>query len=196
MSAAYRVGISFSYPYSCSDHDLWVIEKQMSKRNFSPKMVYAVGERCVWGFPRVVICRPLYAMKPFPTTFWLTCPWLVRECGRCESGGGIGDLENFMSSKAKDWSSYNVCLRALRISLLGTAERNFLRLRRRGRWEVLRRTLIGGIAGSGRRPVMKCLHLQVAAWLGIGYHPGKEWLSAKFPVLDCSDPSRYPCCRG
>ena len=35
-------------------------------------------------------------------------------------------------------------------------------------------------------PTVKCLHLQVGSWLGLGEHPGEAWLKRIFPVLSCS----------
>jgi len=191
VSVFKRVGRS--YP-SCPFRDVETVKRQMERKNFSPTVIYAIGKRCIWGFPQVIVCRPLNELKPFPTTFWLTCPWLIKECGRCESCGGVGALEGYMSSRSVEWSSYNSGLRLLRLSLLSKAEGKFLRLRRRSRWNILQRTLIGGI-GKRQEPSMKCLHLQVAAWLAVGCHPGEEWLSAHFPAPDCIVPSQYPCHR-
>lgn len=174
--------------------DIRVITSQMEKRNFSSGIVYGVAARCKWGFPRVIACKPMYRLKPFPTTFWLTCPYLVKKCGELESHGGVRSLETFMLSRKVAWKDYNLHLRLLRLSLLSSSEKIFLRRYMKPKWRNLRRNLMGGIREE-ETPTMKCLHLQVGAWLVIGSHPGQEWLGEQFRCIDCDDPSRFPCGR-
>ena len=46
------------------------------------------------------------------------------------------------------------------------------------------RSGIGGIK-LGENITVKCLHLQTAAYIGLGGHPGSEWLKSKGLCLDC-----------
>lgn len=174
--------------------DISIITNQMEKRNFSSGIVYGVAARCKWGFPRVIACKPIYRLKPFPTTFWLTCPYLVKKCGELESHGGVGALETFMLSRKAAWKNYNLDLRLLRLSLLSSPEKIFLRRYMKPKWISLQRNLMGGIREE-EKPTMKCLHLQVGAWLATEYHPGQEWLEEHVTCLDCDDPSSFPCVR-
>src|SRR4029079_18123983 len=49
-----------------------------------------VAARCAYGFPAVTEQAPFGADgKPFPTTFYLTCPWLVAGISRVEAEGGV-----------------------------------------------------------------------------------------------------------
>ena len=49
-----------------------------------------VACRCPHGFPAVAEQSPVAEDgTPFPTAFWLTCPWLVASISRVEAAGGV-----------------------------------------------------------------------------------------------------------
>ncbi|MDD7466106.1 MAG: DUF501 domain-containing protein [Actinomycetaceae bacterium] len=55
-----------------------------------PRGLVGIGARCACGQPAVTITYPrLGDGSPFPTLFYLSLPWLVREISRIESSGGM-----------------------------------------------------------------------------------------------------------
>ena len=49
-----------------------------------------VAVRCAYGFPAVTEQEPFTSSgTPFPTTYYLTCPWLVAGIARLEAAGGV-----------------------------------------------------------------------------------------------------------
>lgn len=53
-----------------------------------PRGLVGIGARCACGAPAVTITYPrLPDGSPFPTVFYLSYPWLVREISRIESAG-------------------------------------------------------------------------------------------------------------
>ena len=69
------------------DHaaDREVIETQLGRPLRGP---WRVAHRCHLGVPTVIESAPvLDDGTPFPTTFWLTCPLLVRRAGSLEAAG-------------------------------------------------------------------------------------------------------------
>jgi hypothetical protein len=49
-----------------------------------------VAVRCAYGFPAVTEQPPFTSDgRPFPTTYYLTCPWLVAGIARLEAAGGV-----------------------------------------------------------------------------------------------------------
>lgn len=110
-----------------------------------------VAVRCPHGFPAVTEQEPFADDgTPFPTMYWLTCPWLVAAISRIEAAGGV---ERWSSAAARD--------AALGASLSrATAEQR-----------RLRPELEGGIAGSRNPPRLKCLHAHAAFALA---RPGYE----------------------
>ncbi|MCR4817630.1 MAG: DUF501 domain-containing protein [Fretibacterium sp.] len=139
----------------------------------------------------MLVCAPVpgmrpNALRPFPTTFWLVCPWLLRRAGSVESDGGVHRLEEWLSSRAPGpWREYNRFHQRLRLSLMSPAQLNFLRRFHPNIFRSLRLGGVGGIRSRYGEVRVKCLHLQTASWLALGHHPGAEWLRAEGLNGDC-----------
>jgi hypothetical protein len=101
-----------------------------------------VAVRCAHGFPAVTEQAP-YADDgtPFPTTYYLTCPWLVASIARLEAAGGV-----------ERWSRAAAGDRVLGESL-ARADRE---------QRELRPELDVGIAGTRAPGKLKCLHAHAA----------------------------------
>jgi hypothetical protein len=117
-----------------------------------------VAARCAHGFPAVTEQAP-YGDDgaPFPTTYYLTCPWLVAAISRIEAGGGV---ERFSRAAEED-----PALRRSRDAADSEQRR-------------LRPELDVGIAGSRRAENLKCLHAHAAFALARpGYELGERILA-------------------
>lgn len=172
--------------------DRSVLLRQMKGRVFDPSLVSAVVRCCPKGFPAVIQCAPLKKGKPFPTSFWLTCPWLVRLCGMRESEGAVSVLEETLKMNRAQWTAYHCDAARIRILSLTPAERRFLQRFRAKTWRALSKGGVGGIdyrRGGG----VKCLHLQVASWLAVGRHPAKELLQRMMLPRVCDASSKWEC---
>jgi hypothetical protein len=110
-----------------------------------------VAVRCPYGFPAVSE-QDAHASDgtPFPTTYWLTCPWLGAAVSRLEAAGGVRRYTEAAAAEP-----------ALAASL---REANAEQRR-------LRPELDAGIGGSRRDAGLKCLHAHVAYALA---RPGYE----------------------
>ena len=122
-----------------------------------------VAARCAHGFPAVTEQAPFGPDgEPFPTTFYLTCPWLVAGISRLEAEGGV---ERYSRAAQEDAELGESLVRA-------DAEQR-----------RLRPELPVGIAGTSRRENLKCLHAHAAFALA---HPGYELgerIAAELPRL-------------
>ncbi len=68
---------------AATQQDLAALEAQLGRK---PRGVVGVAARCKCGNPLVVITEPRLADgSPFPTTFYLTSPELVRACSTLEA---------------------------------------------------------------------------------------------------------------
>jgi hypothetical protein len=116
-----------------------------------------VAARCAYGFPAVTEQAPFGDDgEPFPTTYYLTCPWLVAAIARIEAGGGV---ERY-SREARA----NPALAAS----LAQADAEQRRIRPE---------LPVGIAGTRSRENLKCLHAHAAFALARpGYELGERVL--------------------
>jgi hypothetical protein len=120
-----------------------------------------VALRCPHGYPAVTEQSPFGPDgEPFPTTYYLTCPWLVAAISRLEAAGGV---ERWSRAAAQD--------PRLRESL----ERADAEQR------ALRPELDVGIGGTRTPAKLKCLHAHVAFALG---RPGYELGDAVLDEVD------------
>ena len=116
-----------------------------------------VAVRCAYGFPAVTEQAPFGPDgEPFPTTYYLTCPWLVSAIARIEAGGGV---ERFSTAARSD------------PALRGSVERAEAEQRR------IRPELDVGIGGTRDPARLKCLHAHAAFALARpGYELGERVL--------------------
>lgn len=121
------------------------------------RAIRGVARRCPYGFPAVTEQAP-YGDDgtPFPTTYYLTCPWLVAAIARLEAAGGV-----------ERWSREAAAEPALARSL-ARADRE---------QRELRPELDVGIAGTRTPEKLKCLHAHAAFALARpGYELGERIL--------------------
>jgi len=152
--------------------DLALVERQLGRR---PRAFRRVAVRCPYGRPAVTEQEPFdESGTPFPTTYWLTCPYLVAALARVEAAGGV-----------ERWSRVAAEDPELRASLeRGHAEQR-----------VLRPELDLGIGGAraGARG-LKCLHAHAAFALARpGYVLGERILAEVeqiWPREKCCTPDR------
>lgn len=134
-----------------------------------PRAFRRVAVRCPFGRPAVTE-QHAYARdgEPFPTMFWLTCPFLVAAVSRIEAEGGV---ERWTRAATED-------------SALGESLRAANEEQRR-----LRPEIDAGVGGGTRTGSLKCLHAHVAFALARpGYDLGERILAEVEPLW----PSR--CC--
>ena len=162
------------------------------KQRFDSSLVIASGKRCKFNHVQVIICSPISCnsrvIRPFPTTFWLTCPYLTKLAGKIESQGGVSQLEEYIKSNGliHDWTKYNLLHQIIRAGLINKNLREFLMRHKPGLIKNLMRGGIGGIKYKAGEVNAKCLHLQTASFLALNYHPCSEWLKSKSLFGSCN----------
>lgn len=183
--------------------DLDTIQWQLGR---PPTGALGVAQRCVHGYPQVVLTHPLHRTGEkfvlFPTLFWLTCPFLAAAVSRLESAGAVKRFEALLATHpdlAQRYARAHEAYRAERLSLLSADDREFLR-----RARALDR-LQTGVAGLGNPGRVKCLHAHLAHFLAGKDNPIGEAVAAQLPTLFCPSErgecaqavreARPPCCR-
>jgi hypothetical protein len=128
--------------------DVETVARQIGR---APRAFRAVAVRCPYGRPAVTEQAPFDAEgSPFPTQYYVTCPFLVSAISRLEAAGGV-----------ERWSQAAVDDPELAASLAwANAEQR-----------RLRPELDAGVGGSTRTGSLKCLHAHAAFALA---HPGYE----------------------
>jgi uncharacterized protein len=162
-----------------------VDDKDVVKRQLGrpPRAFRRVVRRCPFGRPAVTEQEPYDERgEPFPTTYYLTCPWLVAAVSRLEAAGGVARWTKAAAADAALAASLaraNDEQREIRRSLGGAA-------RARDGGAVLEL----GIGGSSRSGGLKCLHAHAAFALARpGYELGERILAEvqpRWPERCCS----------
>lgn len=156
----------------------------MKLRNFhggcySSPVFVASEILCIHGGVSVQVCKP-FGKKLFPTSFWLKCPYLIKLAGQIESCGGVHELEEYIiaNNLIHEWRKYNILHQVIRLRLSGPIVNKFMFKFRRKIFRDVMRGGVGGIKISEGVNV-KCLHLQTASFIALGYHPAEKWLKSK-----------------
>ncbi len=159
--------------------DRQVVRAQLGR---SPRGLFTVPVRCSYGFPQVIRVHPVIDGKPFPTLYWLTCPFLSKVIDGLEAEGWIKRLESELKSnptlQAEMTATHRRYLKT-RNGLLTADERR--QLESNGRMRSLRDRGIGGIADWTS---LKCLHLHAAHALADA-NPIGERVLPHLPATEC-----------
>ena len=156
--------------YTMARHGHWygpdmddreAVAQQLGRR---PRAFRRVVVRCPYGRPAVTEQAPYDEDgRPFPTTFYLTCPHLVAQLSRLEAAGGV---ERWTRAARED------------PRLAASLERANEEQRQ------LRPELPVGIGGSARTGSLKCLHAHGAFALARpGYELGERILAEAEPFF-------------
>ncbi|MBR2207712.1 MAG: DUF501 domain-containing protein [Synergistaceae bacterium] len=161
----------------------------VKNRRFDLSLIIDV-KKCRFNHAQVILCRPLAKkFRPFPTSLWLTCPYLIKIAGKIEAEGGVKELENFLikNKLEKKWREYNLLHQLIRLKLMNKYQAKFMRKFHGKIFRTLIRGGVGGIRYGFENVNIKCLHLQTASFIGLNHHTGAEWLSSKglCPGADC-----------
>ncbi len=141
-----------------------IIARQIGRE---PRHLFAVALRCLYSYPQVTINYPLRIepgrVVPFPTLFWLTCPFLRSSIDRLEAAGLIREAEKMLRAAPRAMDAYHADHReyiAERWQLISETDRE--RLVEQG---MTRSMLERGIGGLADQRKVKCLHLHYAHYL-------------------------------
>jgi uncharacterized protein len=162
--------------------DFEAVARQLGR---SPRALRRIAARCPFGLPAVTEQEPYDDEgRPFPTTYYLTCPHVVASVARLEAAGGV-----------ERWSEAAQADEALQASLVRATEaqravRRLLAAGRTGRDDGA--SLALGIGGTGSPERLKCLHAHAAFALARpGYELGERILAdldPLWPAACCTDP--------
>jgi hypothetical protein len=159
-----------------------VVERQIGR---TPRAFHRVAVRCPFGRPAVTEQVPYDVDgRPFPTTYYVTCRYLVAALARLEAAGGV-----------ERWSEAALTDPELAASL-ARADEEQRRIRHElagdARGPDAGASLELGIGGAGRpRGALKCLHAHAAFALARpGYELGERIVAEVEPAWPdrcCSD---------
>jgi uncharacterized protein len=158
------VGAVAAEPASPAPSDRAIVAAQLGRE---PRGGWWVEVRCSYGYPQVIGTPPIIDnTTPFPTLYWLTCPWLTGGVSAAESGGDI-----------TGWAGRLATDPALSARMHG-ADETYRSRRAAASPSGVDPCPDVGIAGQRDPVATKCLHAHVAAALaGIDDPVGLELLT-------------------
>jgi hypothetical protein len=153
--------------------DRIAVERQLGR---PPRAFRRVVRRCPFGRPAVTEQDPYDASgEPFPTTYYLTCPYLVAAIARLEAAGGVERWS------AAVWNAAELAKSLERATAEQQEVRRELADERTGRDAGASLDL--GIGGSRSAERLKCLHAHAAFALARpGYELGERILAEVEPL--------------
>ncbi|MEG1836871.1 MAG: DUF501 domain-containing protein [Synergistaceae bacterium] len=171
-----------------TEEDLSVLRQNTYSRKFDFTYTLCVAKRCKFGVPQVVVCRPYGKdCRPFPTLFWLVCPYLDRVCGKLESEQNITLLESLFRKNSDAILAFHKKYQDIRLALIDDNVREKIITTNLAMWKSLKETGIGGISWKKFPYSAKCLHLQTATLLGMNEHPAQDLISELIGDFNCPD---------
>ena len=154
-----------------------ILRSQLGRK---PKGDYKVIKLCKFGFPQVIKNPPVVDGKPFPTAFWLTCPYLVKEVSRLEEAGYISKFEKILKKNERFRRKYLKAHSLERMLRKPFISENLPK-------GVKKKLLSAGVGGIENPLGVKCLHLHLASYLGGVPNPIGREVSKLVPALECRD---------
>lgn len=162
--------------------DLVVVSRQLGRKM---KNRFWVVRRCNFGYPVIIKTDPIGPNGPFPTLFWLTCPFLRKEIGKLESKGYIKKYQTLLKQNPQLYYDYLNAHRKTREKRISFAKKLHPDVELSN---PLFSSLFNGIGGILNLENVKCLHLQVANFLGGIENPiGKMVIESELSTLECDD---------
>jgi hypothetical protein len=141
--------------------DREIVARQIGRE---PRAFRRVAVRCPFGKPAVTEQSPYDAHgEPFPTTYYVTCPFLVAAISRLEAGGGV---ERWSDATARD-----DVLQASRDRADAESARIRTELAAGETGVDGGASLAHGVGGASRTGSLKCLHAHAGFALA---HPEYE----------------------
>ena len=165
------------------DHD--IVAEQLGR---FPRGLLGVARRCRYGYPQVIVSRPVYSdggdPKVFPTLFWLSCPYLRRIVAKMESEGQVAEFQARLDTDREFSEAMTQAHQAYAQERTGLVPENVvidLKKHYPGVHSVLTGSGVGGIRG---RDGIKCLHTHLAHELAGGPNPVGRAVAAQIESID------------
>ncbi|MFO7815307.1 MAG: DUF501 domain-containing protein [Halanaerobiales bacterium] len=139
-----------------------IIEKQIGRK---PKGMVEVSLKCPFGYPAVIKVFPFSKERVFPTTYWLTCPYLQKEISVLEDKGWIESLQDLIDDNEKTETKLKRAHQNYakeRFEMLDKKQKKKMKGISDNIFNTLKNSGIGGVKD---KKGLKCLHTHVADYL-------------------------------
>ncbi len=139
-----------------------IIKKQIDRK---PEGMVEVTTECPFEYPAVIKVYPFFYGRVFPTTYWLTCPYLQKEISVLEDKGWITKMQKLVDNDeeiAQKFKKANKFYAKKRFEMLDSKEKEKMKEISHDIYKTLK---FSGIGGVKDKQGIKCLHTHVADYL-------------------------------
>lgn len=147
---------------SKDDNRIKIIEKQIDRK---PEGMVEVSKECPFGYPAVIKVYPFFNGRVFPTTYWLTCPYLQKDISVLEDKGWITKMQKIVDNDkevAQTLKGSHQNYAKERFEMLDSREKDKMKEISHDIYMTLKNSGIGGVKD---KKGIKCLHTHVADFL-------------------------------
>ena len=135
-----------------------IIKEQLGRE---PLNLLGIAKTCPFNKPSVLITNPYENGRVFPTTYWLSCPYLVKEVSRIEDQGLIKKLTSQLKQDKVFKNKLESAHRYYAQKRLSYLNRDLKELP-----EDIRKVLAcSGVGGIRDKEGIKCLHTHLADFM-------------------------------
>ncbi len=149
-----------------------LIEKQIGRK---PEGMVEVTLECPFSYPAVIKVYPFFNERVFPTTYWLTCPYLQKEISVLEDKGWVTKMQKIVNNNkqvAQALKSAHKNYAEDRFEMLCSTKKEKMTKISEDIYKTLKDSGIGGVKDIKG---IKCLHTHVADFLVNNLNPvGKK----------------------
>lgn len=145
-----------------------LIEKQINRK---PEGMKAISKFCPFGYPAVIKVYPFFNKRVFPTTYWLTCPFLNKNISRLEDSNWIDKLQNIINNNDELKSELKSAHKNYAEQRMDMLDRKELEKIKKISDDILYTLKNSGVGGIKDKKGIKCLHTHVADYLVNNLNP-------------------------
>ena len=139
-----------------------LIEKQIGRK---PEGMKEVSKYCPFGYPAVIKVYPFFNNRVFPTTYWLTCPYLNKNISRLEDLNWIDKLQEQVNSSDELKKQLEKAHKNYAKQRMNMLDKEIVKKIKNISYDIFFTLKESGVGGIKDKKGIKCLHTHVADYL-------------------------------
>lgn len=153
-----------------------LIEKQIDRK---PEGMREVSKICPFGYPAVIKVLPFFNNRVFPTTYWLTCPYLNKNISRLEDSNWINKLQEKINNNDELKKQLERAHNNYAKQRMNMLDKKTVKKIKEISYDIYFTLKNSGVGGIKDKNGIKCLHTHVADYLVNKLNPVGEIIFKK-----------------
>jgi len=139
-----------------------IIKKQIGRE---PEGMKGISLYCPFGYPAVIKVYPFFNERVFPTTYWLTCPYLNKEIAKLEDKSWINKIQDKIKNNSDLKEKLNKAHKQYAKQRFNMLNKEEIKIIKNISKDILYTLKESGVGGIKDKEGIKCLHTHVADYL-------------------------------